>query len=171
MVGKPSKTGQLIMFLTGPGGSGKSRIISELLSYAEKFCSNIQQPFTRNTILVTACSGVAATLIHGQTLHSATFLNTNICNIDTDEKAKFQNCVKMVLIDEISMLSGSEIKALSKRLNWLTDDRSGVYGGIDIVFMGDFRQLPPISKKPIYSTTVVEFTSYINCFISLKGQY
>ena len=171
MVGKPSKTGQLIMFVTGPGGSGKSEIINELLRYAEKFCSNLNQPFTRNTILVTACSGVAATLIHGQTLHSATFLNTNIRNIDTDEKAKFRNCVKMVIVDEISMLGGVEIKALSKRLNWLTDDRSGVYGNMHIVFMGDFRQLPPISKKPIYATTVVEFTSFINCFISLKGQY
>jgi thymidine kinase len=138
MVGKPSKMGQLIMFLTGPGGSGKSEIINQLLSYAEKFCYNIQQPFTRNTILVTACSGVAATLIHGQTLHSATFLNTNISNIDVDEKAKFRNCVKMIIIDEISMLSGTEIKALSKRLNWLKDNHTGVYGGIHIVFIGDF---------------------------------
>ena len=171
MVGKPSKNGQLIMFLTGPGGSGKSEVINELLRYAQKFCSNIQQPFTKKTILVTACSGVAATLIHGQTLHSATFLNAQIRNIDPDEKAIFKNCVKMIIVDEISMLSGTEIKALSKRLNWLTDDRSGVYGGCDIAFMGDFRQLPPIGKKPIYATKVVEFTSFINCFITLKGQY
>ena len=171
MVGKPSKTGQLVMFVTGPGGSGKSEVIKELLRYGEQFCSNIQQPFTKRTILVTACSGVAATLIHGQTLHSATFLNSKIKNIDEDEKAKFQNCVKLLIVDEISMLSGAEIKALSKRLNWLMGDHSGVYGGIDIAFMGDFCQLPPIGKKPIYATTVVEFTSFVNCFITLHGQY
>ena len=171
MVGKPAKLGQLIMFLTGPGGSGKSRIVHELLSYAQQFCSNIEQPFTRNTILVTACSGVAATLIHGQTLHSAIHLNKKISNIDIDEKGKFQNSVKMLIIDEISLLGGSDMKDISKRLNWLMDKRSGVYGGIDIAFLGDFRQLAPVGKKCIYETKSPEFRSYVNCYIALKGQY
>ena len=171
MIGKPAQIGQLIMFLTGAGGSGKSEVINQLIDYGQHFCSNIEQPFTRNTILVTACSGVAATLIHGQTLHSATYLNKNIKNIDIDEKAKFQNNVKLLIIDEISMLSGSDIKALSKRLNWLMDNRSGVYGGLDIAFMGDFRQLPPVGKKPIYETKSPEFRSFVNCYIKLRGRY
>ena len=171
MVGKPAKTGQLIMFLTGPGGSGKSRIIHELLRYGQQFCSNIEQPFTRNTILVTACSGVAATLIHGQTLHSAIHLNKKIRNIDIGEKGRFQNSVKMLIIDEISLLGGSDIKDISKHLNWLMENRSGVYGGLDIAFLGDFRQLTPVGKKPIYETKSPEFRSYVNCYISLKGQY
>ena len=171
MSSSSTPNGQLVMFLTGPGGSGKSEIIKELLAYSEQFCSAIQQPFTKRTILVTACSGVAATLIHGQTLHSATFLNKNIQNIDKDDKLKFQNCVRMLVIDEISLLSGCEIRNLSKRLNWLMDNRSGVYGGIDIIFLGDFRQLTPVGKKPIYAAPVPEFSSYINCFISLQGQH
>ena len=124
MVGRPADNdkGQLIMFLTGPGGSGKSAIVKQLLRYGELFCSNIKQPFTRRTILVTACSGVAATLIHGQTLHSATFLNWKLQNIDVDEKAKFQNSVKLMIVDEISMLGGADMSALSKRMNWLTDN-------------------------------------------------
>jgi energy-coupling factor transporter ATP-binding protein EcfA2 len=122
MCGRLSPNGQLIMFLTGPGGSGKSEIIKELLAYVEQFCSAIQQPFTKRTILVTACSGVAATLIHGQALHSAIFLNKSIQNIDKDEKLKFQNCVRMLIVDDISLLSGSEIKNMSKHLNWLMDD-------------------------------------------------
>jgi len=171
MIGQPAKIGQLIMFITGPGGSGKSEIINQLLVYGQQFCSNIEQPFTRHTILVTACSGVAATLIHGQTLHSATFLNKEIRNIDIDDKARFQNGVKLLIVDEISMLSGSDLKSLSKRLNWLMDNYSGVYGGLDISFMGDFRQLPPIGKKPIYETKTPEFRSFVNCYISLNGQY
>ena len=171
MVGKPAQTGQLIMFLTGPGGSGKSRIIHELLRYGQQFCSNLDQPFTRNTILVTACSGVAATLIHGQTLHSAIHLNKKLRNIEIGEKARFQNSVKMLIIDEISLLGGSDIKDISKRLNWLMENRSGVYGGLDIAFLGDFRQLSPVGKKPIYETKSPEFRSYVNCYISLKGQY
>ena len=159
------------MFLTGPAGSGKSKVINELLVYAQQYCANIQQPFTQRTILVTACSGVAATLIHGQTLHSATFLNKNVKYIDADDKAKFQNCVRLVIVDEISMLSAGDIRHLSQRMNWLTNNRSGVFGGIDIAFMGDFRQLPPVGKKPIYDTKCVEFRSCLNCYIQLKGKY
>ena len=171
LVGKPAATGQLIMFLSGPGGSGKSEVINQLLLYGQQYCANIQQPFTRNTILVTAYSGVAATLIHGQTLHSATYLNKSIKNIDPDDKAMFQNNVKMLIVDEISMLSSSEMKTLSARLNWLTDNRTKVFGGIDVAFMGDFRQLTPVGKKTIYEAKCVEFRSYVNCYIALKGQH
>ena len=171
IVGRPAEKGQLIMFLTGPGGSGKSAIVKQLLQYAQLFCSNIKQPFTRRTILVTACSGVAATLIHGQTLHSATFLNWKEKNIDLDDKAKFQNCVKLMIVDEISLLGGSDISNLSKRMNWLADNQSGVFGGKDIAFMGDFRQLTPIGKKAIYESKCVEFRSFVNCYIALQGQY
>ena len=154
MVGRAAETGQLVMFITGPGGSGKSEIINELLAYAQEYCANIQQPFTRRTILITACSGVAATLIHGETVHSALFLNKDFKNIESDEKALFQNCVRLVVVDEISMLSASDLKKLSDTMNWLMDKRIGAYGGVDIAFMGDFCQLPPVGKatRTIYDT-------------------
>jgi hypothetical protein len=70
MVGKWCCTEQLLMFLTGPIGSGKNKIISQLMKYGELFCKNIKQPFTTNTILLTAYSTSNATLIGGQTVHS-----------------------------------------------------------------------------------------------------
>ena len=171
MIGKPAKDGQLIMFLTGPGGSGKSEVINQLLVYCRDFCGHIDRPFTSRTILVTACSGVAATLIGGQTLHSATFLNSKRKNIDLDDKLNFQNSVRLLIVDEISMLKPSELKTLNQNLNWLMDKPGFKYGGIDVAFMGDFRQLPPVGFKPIYDAKSTEFVTYVNCYIELDGMY
>jgi len=170
MAGKAGDDEQLIMFLSGPGGSGKSEVILEFLKYCEQYCANIEQPFTQRTVLVTARSGVAATLIHGQTLHAATFLNKSIKNIDPDMKLKFKNQVRMIIVDEVSMMAPSEFTALNKRLNWLMDQPAAKYGTLSISFMGDFRQLPPVGVEPIYHNRKAEFCDYVNCFIELKGQ-
>ena len=45
MVGK-SHESQLIMFLTGPGCSGKSKIVKGLLQYGKQYCMNLEVPFT-----------------------------------------------------------------------------------------------------------------------------
>ena len=64
----------LCMFLNGPGGSGKSEVLKEVLIYGKEFCDNIGVPFTKQTILITASTGSAATLIKGSTIHAATYL-------------------------------------------------------------------------------------------------
>jgi hypothetical protein len=69
------KKKQLLLFMDGPGGSGKSTIIKEVLRCSREFCKNIQHPFNEMTIQVTATSGVAATLVIGETLHRACYLS------------------------------------------------------------------------------------------------
>ena len=69
-------TNQLILFLHGPGGSGKSTVIDLVLAYAKEYCKMYKNnSFTSQTIVITALSGVAATLILGETTHSALYLN------------------------------------------------------------------------------------------------
>ena len=63
----------------------------------------------------------------------------------------------MLVVHEVSMLTGNDTKMLSRRLNWLTDNDYGEFGNINIVFMEDFCQTLPISKKPIYETKSTEF--------------
>ena len=69
-------TEQLICCLHGPAGSGKSTVIELVLLYAKEYCSYLPNViFCCNTIVVTAMTGVAATLICGETTHGALFLN------------------------------------------------------------------------------------------------
>ena len=74
--GSGSTYKQLISFLSGPGGSGKSHVISSVVKYAKEFNKLLQVPFSKRTIVVTATLGVAATSIRGETIHSAALLMT-----------------------------------------------------------------------------------------------
>jgi hypothetical protein len=70
------KSDQLICLLHGPGGSGKTAVIDLLMEYAWEYCSYLEHfEFTSRTIVVTAMTGVAATILLGQTTHSAVYLN------------------------------------------------------------------------------------------------
>ena len=81
-----NKNPQLIALLHGPGGSGKSTVINMVKAYAQSFCESIGHPFTNRTILVTAMSGVAATLLHGETTHSVMGLNKSKITNDMIEQ-------------------------------------------------------------------------------------
>ena len=75
----------LVCFLHGPGGSGKSAVLELLQLYAREYCNHLNYKYNSEAIVVTAMSGVAATLIGGRTTHSAAHLNKKISNIP-------QNC-------------------------------------------------------------------------------
>lgn len=84
-------------------------------------------------------------------------------------------------MDEVSFASFVEIKKLNSNLNQLMKKnklRNGYkYGGLHIVYSGDFRQLEPIGihnkkkKKPLYDDTCIQFNSWINCFLELNGKH
>ena len=171
LVGQPAQQQSLILFLTGPGGSGKSEIITQVLSYAKEFCMHIQQPFTRNTTLVTASTGVAATLIRGQTVHRACHLNCNFRNIPEEVIDVYSTEVHLVVVDEVSMFNEDDLSNLNVTLNHLTQCPSGVFGNLDIAFMGDFRQLPPVGADPLRKSNTSPFQLLVNCFIELKGMH
>eukprot|EP00978_Attheya_sp_CCMP212_P022953 scaffold69409_cov65-Attheya_sp.AAC.1 len=58
---------QLIMFMTGAGGAGKSIVITALIEYCKEFCANLNVQFDNQTVVITALTGVAAASIMGQT--------------------------------------------------------------------------------------------------------
>ncbi len=128
------------IFLTGGAGVGKTTITQKVIEY---FKSESKK------VACLASTGMAATLINGQTLHS--FLDLGISkNLDELEKnskleikKKIKNLISsmdLIVIDEISMVSETLFEMIVYRFK-----QSEFTGSILIV--GDFLQLPPITNS------------------------
>ena len=87
--------------MSGPGGTGKSKVIHAVICYCKELCENAGIPFNKNTIVVTALTGAAAVSIFGETTHAACCLNRKVQSQDIDT----WKGTLMVIIDEISFAS------------------------------------------------------------------
>lgn len=155
------------IFITGPGGSGKSTIIKNIYDDAIKCNKNIQ---------LTALTGVAALQLSSEakTLHSWAGIglgNTSVYNIISKiEKSKALKDnwkkVDILVIDEISMLSErifNILNIIGKQIR----KKQEVFGGIQLICSGDFFQLPPIGKK-IEETNFCFESKYFNETFDVK---
>ena len=159
---------QLIMFMTGPDGSGKSAVISSLMSYCVAFCSNLGAHFDARTIIVTAITGVAATSIMGETTSKAVGLTKH--SFETETIQTFAN-TRMILIDEISFCKAKELEQLDRSLKCLKEEPSLTYGGIHVIFCGDFHQLPPVGAPSIWEESRLLWHCVLNSFVELNGTW
>ena len=142
---------QLLMFLGGCGGTGKSRVIQAVVDFARRWNST-------STVVITALSGIAAMLIGGCTLHSALGIGTyGKPRKPSPNLMNSWSRIGILIIDEISMMQASLLDLLDSRLQQLKTRLDKPFGGIHIVFCGDFYQLAPVgmslipSGKPIQS--------------------
>lgn len=130
------------LFLTGSAGTGKSFTLKAIINYLAE--NNI--PYG-----ITALTGCAAVLINGQTIHS--FLNMGISR-DFEEIykniCKFKNVylkiknLRSLIIDEISMMD-EELFIIINRIFMRINNNDLFFGGIQLILVGDFYQLPPIN--------------------------
>ena len=103
---------QLVCLLHGPGGSGKSTVINMVQAYAKSYCEELCHPYTSRTIIVTAMSGVAATLLHGETCHSVFGLNWKSL---TEEEKDLMADTRLVIVDEVSFASDKVTEIMQLR--------------------------------------------------------
>ena len=136
----PSK--QLIMSLLGSGGTGKSKIIHGNRS----FCTAWGYP----PPAVTATSGIAATSIGGMTWHRA-MCRSGYRRKEQGKKKTFTSeqyaawaVITMMIIDECSMMGAAELAEIDCKLRILKGNMAVPFGGVHMVFVGDFFQLPPV---------------------------
>jgi len=135
------------IFITGPGGSGKSELIKKIYHHASTAMKNIQ---------VTALTGCAAVLLNckAKTLHSWSGIglgNGTIEQLLKKIKAnKFTKdmwkMIDVLIIDEVSMLS-LKLFDLLNQIGKLVRGNNRPFGGIQLIFSGDFFQLPPVGDK------------------------
>lgn len=136
------------IFMTGPGGSGKTFLIQELYKwYTQTECKKIQ---------VCALTGCAAVLLNcnAKTLHS--WAGIGLANGDSMEiinkvsynKFKRKNWmnINILIIDEVSMLSNKLLNILDGVAKKIRKNNLP-FGGIQVLFSGDFYQLPPIGNS------------------------
>ncbi len=171
LLGLAEKGCQLILLLHGPGGSGKSTVIFLVIAYAREYCELLGHPFTIRTIVVTAMSGVAATLIHGETTHMSMGLNRNAV---TPEMIEAWSDTRLVIVDECSFASADQVNKLEKHACQLKNAAFHHYGGLNVVFAGDFSQLEPPCREPLYSSKCKPcpaFHGLLNAFIELDGSH
>ena len=136
------------VLITGPGGTGKSFTLNQglkKLSKPARFC---------------ASTGIAASHLDGCTIHS--LLGTGISGNIEEAKRWANNIARnfyiergirirlqdldVIVVDEVSMLSGDYIDMMDW---WLRQFRESdkPFGGSQLIFSGDFLQLPPVDPE------------------------
>jgi ATP-dependent DNA helicase PIF1 len=138
------KTGANV-FLTGEPGAGKTHTINAFVEYLR---SHGIEP------AITASTGIAATHIHGQTIHSWSGIGIRkfLSPYDLDKMATTEYLVrriqktKVLIIDEISMIDGLTLDLVDAVCRTIRQ-REEPFGGIQAVVVGDFFQLPPIARR------------------------
>ena len=105
---------------------------------------------------MTATTGIAAFTIGGQTLHSAAQLPIrDYCDLQGDALQRLQMRLEgkhYLIIDEMSMIGHRMMSWLDYRLRAGTGNQEKPFGGMSIILLGDFGQLPPVGDRPLYST-------------------
>jgi ATP-dependent DNA helicase PIF1 len=134
------------VFITGPGGMGKSEMIRQI----RKVMNSRGQK-----VAVLAPTGVAALTIDGQTIYSFMHFNEELLKkskqqIAAEFLAKRKKVVeifqsyKALIIDEVSMLDPNDLETMDWILQQTRRDFR-CFGGLQMILVGDFHQLPPVS--------------------------
>jgi hypothetical protein len=147
---------QLKMYLGGMGGTGKSQVIKALI---HMFKSRNES----HRFVVLGPTGTAAALLGGSTYHS--FLGIKMSDSgsirnDTATSATMAQIrsrlegVDYIFLDEVSMLACHDMHKISSQLAKALNVDDPPFGGVNIVFSGDFAQLPPVGGASLYSGQV-----------------
>jgi hypothetical protein len=163
---------QLLMFLTGPAGSGKSTAMKVAQQFCYEFCIAVGVMWSDKTFIFTAYTGSAASLFGGVTISKAAFLNQRK-QLSVDDRNEWQD-VRIVVIDEVSFMSDTILKTLDRKLKEIKN-RTQPFGGFTIIFAGDFRQLEPIGAKDtellFSSLSSQHWENCINAVIILDNEH
>lgn len=143
------KSGQNV-FLTGSAGTGKTYVLNQYIAYLRE---------QGVPVAITASTGIAATHLGGQTIHSwsglgiAEEVTENHIEKLLKKKPVRQRIerTKVLIIDEISMLSLTHLHCIDQILRCVRR-QDHPFGGLQVILCGDFFQLPPVSteREPSY---------------------
>jgi ATP-dependent exoDNAse (exonuclease V) alpha subunit len=135
------KSGNCV-FITGNAGTGKTTFLRYYMMRANK-----------KTVIL-APTGIAALNCGGETVHSFFCFKSDITvskikRKKLSEKSIYKK-VETIIIDEASMLRCDILDCIDKFLRLNREKRQEPFGGVQMVFIGDLKQLPPVLKREEY---------------------
>ena len=152
------------LFVTGPGGTGKTHLIREMVRIMKE---------TGSVYQVCAMTGCAAVLLGcgAKTLHSWCGMGLATGHKDAiaakiahnKKTAGALKKVKVMIVDEVSMLSKVLFEAVDMALKAVRKNPLP-FGGVQVIFTGDFFQLPPVGKDEESSRFCFESAEWCSVF-------
>ena len=133
-------------FLTGQGGTGKSFVLKQIIQHG-------RIKFGNDEVAVTAPTGIAADNISGQTVQSWAGIGLGkgtryqlLDKVLANEQSvtRWKKC-QLLIVDEVSLLELSlfeKLEFIARR----SRQKDSVFGGIQVIFSGDFFQIPPVTE-------------------------
>lgn len=124
------------IFVSGKAGTGKTTLIGYL------------REIVAGNVVVVAPTGVAALQVRGATIHSFFRLPPRIIFAEEDIKTvkdrRMYEGIRLLIIDEISMVRADIVDAIDLFLRVNGPQQGKPFGGVQIMFVGDLFQLPPV---------------------------
>jgi hypothetical protein len=162
------KTGANV-FLTGEPGSGKTYVLNQYIDWLTD---------RGISVAVTASTGIAATHIGGMTVHAWSSLGARetLTPYDLDSIMNKEKTVKRIqkarvlVVDEISMLDGRILDAV-ETICRTAKRNDEPFGGLQIILVGDFFQLPPVAGRGemsrfAFESRAWETARFLTCYLS-----
>lgn len=131
------------ILLTGPAGSGKTHVLREFIRTSKK---------RGKSVSVTATTGLAASHLGGSTIHSwsgigiSDELHPDFFEYLSKTRKDTIKKTDILIIDEISMLHDYRLDMVDRVVRSVREELDEPFGGIQVVFSGDFFQLPPVNR-------------------------
>lgn len=139
------------IFLTGRAGTGKSTLLKYFRSKTTK----------KHVVL--APTGVAALNVKGQTIHSFfgfhPAIEKRLVRKMHSDNADFFEAIETIIIDEISMVRADLLDCVDKALRLNRGRPREAFGGVQMIFIGDLYQLPPVVSREEGSRFESEYQS------------
>lgn len=127
------------LFITGEAGTGKSTLL------------DLFRTQTRKQVAVLAPTGVAALNVRGETIHSffrfkPDITTAKVTRLNRRSRQLYQ-ALDTIIIDEVSMVRADLLDCVDQFLRLNRDEPNLPFGGVQMIFIGDLYQLPPVVTK------------------------